>query len=48
MAENLNPYFKGRFSRDNATKSRIVDILVGQIEARLNEKETKSNDSDIK
>ena len=38
----LNPFlavnfqFKGRFFRDIATKPRIVDILAGQIEARLN------------
>ena len=38
----LNPFlavnfqFKGRFFRDSATKPRIVDILAGQIEARLN------------
>ena len=39
--------FKGWFFRDNATKPRIVDILVGQIEARLNENESKPNDSGV-
>ena len=36
IATYLNPQFKGRFFRDSATKPRIVDILAGQIEARLN------------